>query len=232
MVHIMLRLRYWVVIILVLMLGGSALGQGDYFRRGTSGFEIDAGFVTNTDWSGLFSRAGYCVSGAFDFGLLVAFVAHDRKVAGEDVRSTTFAPFFRWFVVKQQQNRFPVSLSISARYSHDSYSSDGLDVLDQKMESDFFSFGVSAHRVTSNRSNLMVQPHVSLVYRTGELEISRRLNEPESEDDSDLIVQTGLSLFFKRSSRSVFRLEPTLSITSDDVTLSVNFGLIFPTIGR
>jgi len=228
----MIHLRFCTVFIALSVMSCSVSGQSDYLARGVSGFEVDGGFAASSEWSGLFGRAGYSVSGVFDLGLGVAYLTHDRKVAGEDVHSTTFIPHFRWFVVKQQPGGLPLSLSIGAEYQHDSYSSDGLDALDQKMESDFFSLRLTAYHVTSDRRSLRVQPYASLAYHTGELKVSHRLRDTESEDSSELRAQAGVSLFFKRSGRSAFRLSPALTVTSDDLTLLVNLGMILPTSRR
>ncbi len=228
----MLGCRFFIILLVVVSSSGVVHSQGDYFQKGVSGFEFDAAFFSNDDLSGIGGGFGYSVSGIFDFGLSVSRVSLDDKLAGEDMHATAVSPYVTFHVIKQDSIRFPISVSISGAYERDSYSSDALDLLDWELKGDYFAFGFSIFKNVSTSPAMTIQPRGSFSYVTGSTEISDKYGNSESESNNTTSFGIGVSLLFKTSPTTTFRLHPGISINEDNTTFSLVVGLIVSTIAQ
>ncbi len=226
----MLGWRFFITFLVVVCSANVAYSQGDYFEKGVSGFEVDAGFFSNDDLSGLGGGFGYSISGIFDLGLSVSRVSFDEKLAGEDMHATAVSPYVTFHVIKQDSIRFPISVSIGGAYERDSYSSDALDLLDWELKGDYFAFGFSVFKNVSTSPAMAIQPRGSFSYVTGSTEISDKYGNSERESNNTTSFEIGVSLLFKTSPTTTFRLHPGISINEDNTTFSLGVGLIVPTI--
>lgn len=107
--------------ILCLAIIFSAQAQSLFLEKDQNGFEINGGFSTNKDLSGVHGGFGYSFSGVFDLGISVGRFGFDQQFFGEDLKATTISPFASYLIVKQDEQN-PVSFALNTSYQRVIYS--------------------------------------------------------------------------------------------------------------
>ena len=109
---------------LVLLGAAPAAAQSLYVPDGDRAVEVSAGWSVGPSSNGLETHVGVSLDGRWDVGLGVNRynVNFDD---GSDSTFTEYAPFARYFIVKEQGGGAPVSVSVNAQVFVDDYPSAG-----------------------------------------------------------------------------------------------------------
>ena len=201
--------------------------QGAFLERGQSGFGVSAGFSSNKDASGIGASAGYSISGVFDLGLSVARISLDQKLGGYDVSAIAFSPGITFHAVKQDSIGTPISVSLSAGYERDSYSSTALDQFRLSLNGDYFSIGTSIYGNVYISPTTYVQPSAEVAYLTGSSKLSDSNGNSITSDNNTTIFGFSASVVFETSPTTQFGINPGVSINKDNTTFSIRVGFVF-----
>jgi len=218
----------------ILFLTCSIHAQGKFLAKGQNGFGLSVSFASNEDASSIGASAGYSIKGMFDFGLGFARASFDQELEDADenpaeLSATAISPYVTFHAIKQEPDKFPLSIALGAAYEHDSYSSDALDDFDLTMSANSWLFGGSVY------SNIDITPHFQLQPRGGVTYISTKSKLEDdagnsiSDTETTTVFGLGLSLVFKTSERNKFAVSPGLSVTDDNTTFSIGAGFVFST---
>jgi hypothetical protein len=110
------------VVVVSLLSSVPAAAQSLHLPSGTSGLEVTAGWSVGPSSNGLETVVGASVGGKVDVGIQVSHY----KLTFDDGFTSSFedyAPFVRWFPVKQQSGA-PVSMAVSGQLFVDDYDAD------------------------------------------------------------------------------------------------------------
>jgi hypothetical protein len=113
-----------VAVVVALCVVGSvpAAGQSLHLPAGTSGLELSGGWAVGPSSNGIETHIGASLGGKVDVGVQVSHY----ELEFDDGFTSAFedyAPFVRWFPVKQQSGA-PVSMAVSGQLFVDDYESD------------------------------------------------------------------------------------------------------------
>lgn len=224
----MLQVRLLFISLLFLFGVNSLLAQGAFLDKGKSGFGVGAAFSTNEDISGFGGAASYSFVGIVDLGLFVGRFSLEEKLAGYDVSATAISPFINVHVIKQDED-IPLSIAIGGSYEADSYSSEALDILNWELTGSYFSFGGSIYGNIPISETGKIQPSLGVSYVTGESEVKDNSGNSVTTDDNITNFDIALSIFFKTSSSTIFRITPVVGFNKDNTTFALGAGFIFST---
>lgn len=219
-----------IMFVLLLAMVSTGFAQGDYLNRGESGFGLNVGFSNNSDATGLGGKVSYSINGIADFGLSFTRISFDQKLFGEDLKGTAISPSAAFHLVKQDSINTPVSATIFLGYEMDTYSSKALDALGWDMSGSFWGFGLSLFRNIRTAPTTVLQPSVSAGLWTGTIKVKDSFGNSKNEDDNITAFQFGLSVFLESAQQtSAFRIDPSISFSEGNTTLSLGAGYIFKT---
>jgi hypothetical protein len=203
-----------------------SFSQGSYLEKGQSGFGIGAGFSSNKDVSGLLGSAGVSISGIFDLGLSVGRFSDEKKVGGYDISAIAIVPNITINIIKQNETT-PISISLSASYERDIYSSEALDQLQWSMNGDYFAFGGALFGNINVTPTMYIQPSGSIEYITGSTKITDDYGNSISVDNTATVFGFGVKLVFNTTETTIFGIGPGVSISKDNTTFSAHASVIF-----
>ncbi len=212
------------VLIILLMCSNTAFSQGDFLERGLSGVGLSVGFSSNSDLKGFVGKTGYSASGVLDIEFFVGRVTYDDL----ELNALALGPLLTFYAIKQEPDKFPLSISFNLAYERDSYSGDLIEQLDWDMHGDYFSFGINFFGNTNLTPKTIFQPNGSISYITGTTKISDSFGNSESEDSNMTSFGFGFSMFFETAQNSIIRIDPGISINEDRTTFSISVGIILP----
>lgn len=224
----MLKFSLPLISIIFFFISINIFPQGAYLDKGQSGFGIGAAFPTNKDISGFGGSASYCFSGIVDLGLFVGRFSLEEQLAGYDVNAIAISPFINIYVIKQDED-IPISIAIGGTYESDSYSSEALDILNWELSGSYFSFGGSIFGNLPISTTGKIQPSIGVSYVTGESKVEDNSGNSVTSDNNITNFDIALSLFFKTSSSTFFRLTPVVAINKNNTTFALGVGAIFST---
>lgn len=98
-----------------------AFAQSLHLAPGTNGVEVSVGWSVGPSSNGVESHVGVGLQGKADLG--VAFNRYTIDTEGGDFTFSEYAPFFRYFALKQQAGK-PVSLAVHGQWFVDNYDND------------------------------------------------------------------------------------------------------------
>lgn len=105
---------------LLLALGQGAAAQSLYLERGQRAFEATAGWSVGPSSDGVETTVSVAFDGRADAGL--AFNRYDLDFGdGAGLTFREYAPFVRYFAVKEERDGAPVSLALHGQYFTDDY---------------------------------------------------------------------------------------------------------------
>jgi hypothetical protein len=217
-----------------LLFACSVYAQGEYLEKGQSGFGISGGFASNEDASSFGATAGYSVKGMFDFGLSFARVSFEDELADaegnpSELSATAISPHVTFHAIKQEPDKFPLSIALGVSYEHDSYSSDALDDFDLTLSANSWLFGGSVYSNIKMTPNFQLQPRGGVTYISTKSKLEDDAGNSISDTESTTLFGFGLSLIFKTSENNRFIVSPGVGISDDNTTFSVGAGFVFLT---
>lgn len=103
-----------------LVMAAPAAAQSLYVPAGERGVEVSAGWSVGPSSNGIETHAGVSLDGRWDVGVSFNRYTIDFE-DGSDSTFNEYAPFVRYFFVKEADNGAPVSLSANAQLFLDDY---------------------------------------------------------------------------------------------------------------
>ena len=100
------------MICLLIAATSNAFTQGEYCKRGISGFEGDLGFCSNKETNGYQLSMGYSFHGILDAGF--SWTKGQAGMFGDGI----FSPEITYYLLKQEDGKRVPTLGISLSYSH------------------------------------------------------------------------------------------------------------------
>lgn len=143
---------------LVLTLAGAvtASAQSLYLQPGERAVEVSAGWSVGPSSNGLETHASVSLDGRWDAGL--SFNRYDINFDdGSDSTFSEYAPFARFFAVKQAENGSPISLAVSAQLFLDDYPSAG-------DSGTFVQIGTTVYKSLKLAEGFELQPFVGFAF--------------------------------------------------------------------
>jgi hypothetical protein len=135
------------VLITILAAAPAATAQSLYLAPGERAVEVSAGWSVGPNVDGLETHAGISLDGRWDVGL--AFHVY------EDFEE--YAPFARFFAVKQAEGGAPVSLAVSAQIFLDDFPSD-------EDSGRFVQIGTTVYKSLKLSDRFAMQPFVGFAF--------------------------------------------------------------------
>ena len=202
------------------------LGEEDILKGGDNGIEFGFGLTSNSNTNSFGGAVSYSISGLVDIG-----VSLQRHQLDElELFATTIDPSITFYAIKQKPEIYPLSISLNFAYQRHIYSGYRLVWLDLDMHGNYFLFGVNLSSNINSTSSIYFQPFGLFSYITGTTKLIDSFGNSESEDNSFISFGFGISILFKTSSKSIFRVRPGISISEDTTTFSIVYSAIFPTV--
>ena len=143
--------------LLVLLLAAVPVSaQSLYLQPGERAVEISAGWSVGPSSNGLETSASVGLNGRLDLGL--GFNRYTITFDdGSDSSFSEYAPFARYFVIKQAEGAAPVSLAVSAQAFVDDYPVDG-------DSGKFVQIGTAVYKALRLADNFEMQPYVGFAF--------------------------------------------------------------------
>ena len=204
-----------------------AFPQSSFLKKGQSGFGLFGAHATNSgasEWSGTVAVG---LGGVYDLSLSVGRFSYDPVSSGfNDLASTSIRPEITAHVIKQNSSKSPVSLSISAGYARDHYSSPDLDVENFIMWADTILVGGKVYRDIPVVAGLYLQPYGALGYTSTSLKIRNADGLTVSGKHDLASFGFGLPIVYGVSGKTLIVLQPGLTFDDDNVTFAISLGLV------
>ena len=140
--------------ILFLTLSHTAAGQSLYLADGENGVEVSAGWSVGPFSKGLETFIGAGINGRFDVGLGISRYTYTLD-EGVESEFTEYAPFLRYFPVKQEGST-PVSLSLNAQVFLDDYGTDD--------EGRYVQLGTTVYKLFDLTDRFVLLPFVGFAF--------------------------------------------------------------------
>ncbi|KAB2925226.1 MAG: hypothetical protein F9K22_03805 [Bacteroidetes bacterium] len=214
--------------ILILAVCGSSLlfSQGQFLERGQNGFGIQGSFSSTDNATSLGGSLGYSASGVFDFGLSISSISFKEKLLGEDVSATALAPFIAIHAVKQNETT-PISVSLSASYESDSYSSKALTDNRLELSATGYTIGATIYGNVQTTPTMIIQPSLGVNYFSTEAVLKDSFGNSVNDEETGTVVVIGLAGIFQSTPTTYFGISPSMSIHNDETAFGLRAGFIF-----
>lgn len=205
----------------------AAFPQSSFLKKGQSGFGLSGAFATSSGASGWSGTAAAGLGGVYDLSLSVGRPSYDPLSSGfNDLTSTSIMPEITAHVIKQNSSRSPVSLSISAGYARDNYSSPDLDVEGFTMWADTILVGGTVYRDVPVAAGLILQPYAGVGYAGTSLKIRNADGLTISGKHDLASFGIGLPIAYGVSEKTLIVLRPGLTFDKDNTTFAISLGLV------
>jgi hypothetical protein len=204
----------------------AAFPQGSYLKKGQYGFGLSGAYATNSGASGFSGTAGVALSAFLDLTFSTGRVTYDTPDFSS-LKSTTFSPLITAYVIKQNSSNSPVTVSISAGYARDNYSSPDLDEGALKMWADSILLGAAVHRDVRLFGDAYLQPFAGLGYTDTALRLAGAGGQTLRANDSAVTFELGLPLVYGFSDRTMLVIEPSLGFNKDATTFAISVGFVY-----
>ena len=149
-------MRILVTSAIVMLLAVPAAAQSLYLQPGERAIEVSSGWSVGPSSNGLESYASVSLDGRIDLGL--GFNRY--KITFDDGSDSSFneyAPFARYFLVKQAESGAPVSLSVNAQAFFDDYPLAG-------DSGKFIQIGTTVYKALKLTDRFEMQPYVGFAF--------------------------------------------------------------------
>ncbi|MGZ5497980.1 MAG: hypothetical protein ACXWHI_04600 [Candidatus Aminicenantales bacterium] len=204
-----------------------AFPQSSFLKRGQSGFGLSGTYATSSGASGWSGTAAVGLGGVFDLSLSVGQASYDPVSSGfNDLASTSIMPEITAHVIKQNSSRSPVSLSISAGFARDNYSSPDLDAESFTMWANTILVGGTVYRDVPVVAGLYLQPYAGVGYASTTLKIRNADGLTISGKHNLASFGIGLPVVYGVSGRALLVLRPGLTFDKDNTTFAISLGLV------
>jgi hypothetical protein len=204
----------------------TAFPQGSYLKRGQYGLGLSGVYVSNSDVSGFSGTAGISLGGLFDLTFSTGRATY-AIAEFSSLKSTTFAPGITAYVVKQEASKSPVTLSISAGYAMDDFSSPDLDEGALTMRSKSFIVGAAVYRDVRLFRAAYLQPYAGLTYTDTTSKLSNAAGVTFRSTDNQLTFEFGLPFVYELfSDVTMVVVQPSLGFDKN-ITFAFSVGLVF-----
>lgn len=213
-------------LVLFCFAASAAFAQGNFLKRGQSGFGLAGAYATNSQANGFSGTAGVSLGGAFDFSLGVGHATFPGAEIA-DLEATTFEPGLTVHVIKQNSSTSPVSLAFSIGYAHETYSSPDLDAADITMRTDSYMLGVTVYRDVPLGRRLYLQPVLTGGYRNDSFKVTIGGGQTGTAEDDVWSLRVGLPLVYGLSERALLVLDPGLATDKNNTTFTAALSLVY-----
>lgn len=204
-----------------------AFPQSSFLKKGQSGIGLFGATANNNDASGWSGTAAVGLGGVYDLSLSVGRLSYDPVSSGfNDLTSTSIMPEITAHVLKQNSSKAPVSLSISAGYARDNYSSPDLDVENFVMWANTILVGGKVYRDIPVVAGLSLQPYAGLGYASTSLKIRNADGLTVSGKHNLTSLGFGLPVVYGVSEKTLIVLQPGVTFDDDNVTFAISLGLV------
>lgn len=204
----------------------TAFPQGSYLKKGQYGLGLSGAYVSNSDVSGFSGTAGIALGGFLDLTFSTGRATYSIPEFSS-LKSTTFAPGITAYVIKQNSSKSPVTLSISAGYANDDFSSPDLDEGALTMRSKSFIVGVAVHRDVPLFRAAWLQPYAGLTYTDTTMKLANAQGQAVRSTDNQLTFGFGLPFVYELfSGVAMVVAQPSLGFDKN-ITFAFSVGLIF-----
>jgi len=204
----------------------TAFSQGSYLKRGQYGLGLSGVYVSNSEVSGFSGTAGVSLGGLFDLTFSTGRATYDIAEFSS-LKSTTFAPGITAYVIKQEATKSPVTLSISAGYAKDEYSSPDLDEGALTMRTKSVIVGAAVHRDVRLFRAAYLQPYAGLSYTDTKMELANAAGLTFSSRDNQFTFEFGVPFVYELfSDVAMVVAQPSLGFDKN-ITFAVSVGLVF-----
>ena len=204
----------------------AAFPQSSFLKKGQTGIGLTGAYITSSSATGFTGTAGFGLGGVFDlsFGVGRADV-DDLPLA--DLEAKTFEPQLTVYVLKQNSSTSPLSLSFSAGYARDDYSSPDLDEVGFTMWSESFLIGATVYRDVPLGPKLYLQPFVGGGFANTTLKVRNADGLTGRNQDDVWSLSAGLPLVYGVSGRALLVLEPGLVTNKNATTFTAALSLVY-----
>ena len=148
--------RILLAAVLAISLATPASAQSLYLQPGERAVEVSAGWSVGPSSNGLETFAGVSLDGRIDLGLGFNRYKVDFE-DGSDSSFTEYAPFARYFLIKQSEGGAPVSLAVSAQAFFDDYPVAG-------DSGKFVQIGTAVYKALKLSDRFEMQPYVGFAF--------------------------------------------------------------------
>jgi hypothetical protein len=204
-----------------------AFPQSSFLKKGQSGFGLFGAYATNNEASGWSGTAAVGLGGVYDLSFSVGRLSYDPMSSGfNDLTSTSIMPEITAHVIKQNSSRSPVSLSISAGYAKDNYSSPDLDAESFTMWANTILVRGTVYRDVPVAAGFYLQPYAGVGYASTTLKIRNADGLTVSGKHNLASLGVGLPIVYEVSAKTLIVLQPDLTFDDDNVTFAISLGLV------
>jgi hypothetical protein len=203
----------------------AAFAQGNFLKKGQSGFGLTGAYSSSSSIQGFTGIAGISFGGTFDLSLGVERAAVDATGLA-DLKATAIAPQLTFHIIKQNSARSPVSVAFSIGYGYNKYSSPDLDAVSYTMWDQVFSIGVMLYRDVPLSEKIYLQPLIGGGYTNSSLKLKNAEGLTLSNEDYAWSFSAGLPVVYGISDRTLLVLEPGLITDKNATTFIVSLGFV------
>lgn len=204
-----------------------AFPQSSFLKKGQNGIGLSGAFATSRAASGWSGTAAVSLGGIYDLTFSVGHASYDPVRSGfNDLTSTSFAPQVTAHVIKQNSSRSPVSLSVSAGYARDNYSSPDLDAVDFDMRSNTIMVGATLYRDVPLFAGFSLQPYAGGGYTSTTMKISNAEGLTVSDKHDLFSFGVGVPVVWGVTDKALLVLQPGLTFNKDATTFAISVGLV------
>jgi hypothetical protein len=200
--------------------------QSSFLKKGQSGIGLTGAYVTSSSATGFTGTAGFGLGGVFDLSIGVGRAAVDDSPLA-DLEAKTFEPQITVHALKQNSSTSWLSLSFSAGYARDNYSSPDLDAVSFTMWSESFLIGATIYRDVPLGSKLYLQPFVGGGFANTTLKIRNADGLTARNQDDVWSLSAGLPLVYGFSGRALLVVEPGLVTNKNATTFTAALSLVY-----
>jgi hypothetical protein len=223
----MKKLFYLTFLIPLAFISINSYGQGEFLKKGKTGFGIEADYALSDCTSGFAAGFGISIRGIFDVQFGVGTLSFPEEDFGNDFKALVLSPGITIHVLKQSE-KIPISLSVTASYSHSKFSGDMLKDYNLEMTGSDIDAGLGVYRQFRMGSKAAIMPTIDAFYSHTKATVSN--NQGQSEDDSDEFVSFIFSLPFVLNlpKEYVLFLTPQIGYGNETTAFGIAIGTVLP----
>jgi len=206
-----------------------SFSQGSYLKKGQTGFGLSGSYATNSAAQGFSGTAGAALGGIFDLAFSLGRVTYKPGSSLDflDLKATSFVPEIRGHIIKQNSSASPVSVTVSAGYARDSFSSPDLDVEGLEMWANSLLLGATVYRDVPLLKGVYLQPSAGISYTSTSVKFRDENGATLSGDDSLVSFGLGLPIVCAVSEKALLVAVPSLTFDKDNTTFGISVGLVY-----
>jgi len=144
-----------------------------------------------------------------------------------DLKATSYVPEIRGHIIKQNSSDSPVSVTVSAGYARDNFSSPDLDLEGLEMWANSLLLGATVYRDVPLLKGFYLQPSAGISYTSTSVKFRDENGATLSGDDSLVSFGLGLPLVYAVSEKAFLVAVPLLTLDKDNTTFGISVGLVY-----